>query len=212
MKTALALVLLMFVSACGSLLPKPPPAPSFYALTGTAAGGSATAAAATTAASATVNRPTLVVNPPQAAAGYDSARIIYIRQPHQLQYFAQSEWVDTPARMLAPLLVAALSGSGTFKAVVTSPSAAAAELRLDTEIVRLQQDFDAAGGSAVQFTLRATVVDNVTRKVRGTREFDARVTAGSDAYSGVLAANDAVKNLLAQLTSFCVAAAAATSN
>ena len=203
MNNILALLLLMGLSACSSLLPKPAPPPSFYALD---AGVSVPAVA--TAASA----PTLTVNPPLAAAGYDSARIIYVRKPHQLQYFAQSEWVDTPARMLAPLLVTALQRSGAFKAVVTSPSAAAAELRLDTEIVRLQQDFDGAGGSAVQFTLRATVVDNVTRKVRGTREFDARVTAGSDAYSGVLAANDAVQNLLAQLTSFCAAAATGTAS
>lgn len=201
MKTALALVLLMFVSACGSLLPKPPPAPSFYALTGTAAGGSATAAA-TTAASATANSPTLVVNPPQAAAGYDSARIIYIRQPHQLQYFAQSEWVDTPARMLAPLLVAALSGSGAFKAVVMSPSAATGDLRLDTEIVRLAQRFDGAGGSTVHLTVRATLVDNPTRKVRGTREFDAQVAAGADAYSGVVAANGAVQTVLLAVAAF----------
>ena len=200
MKIILASVLLMGVSACSSLLPKPAPPPSFYALD-----ASVSAPAVASAASA----PTLTVNPPLAAAGYDSARIIYVRKPHQLQYFAQSEWVDTPARMLAPLLVTALQRSGAFKAVVTSPSAAAAELRLDTEIVRLQQDFDGADGSAVQFTLRATLVDNVTRKVLGSREFDARVTAGSDAYSGVLAANSAVQNLLAQLTSFCTAAAAA---
>ena len=160
MKTALAILLLMGLSACGSLLPKPAPPPSFYALNT----GVITAPAAAPAASA----PTLIVNPPQAAAGYDSARIIYVRQPHQLQYFAQSEWVDTPARMLAPLLVTALQMSGAFKAVVSSPSAAAGELRLDTEIVRLQQQFDGAGsGSTVRFTVRATLVDNMTRKVRG---------------------------------------------
>lgn len=200
MKTTLAVVLLTILSACGSLLPKPAPAPSFYALTGGAEGVSPAAAA---------NSPTLVVNPPQAAAGYDSARIIYVRQPHQLQYFAQSEWVDTPARMLAPLLVTALTGSGAFKAVVMSPSAAAGELRLDIEIVRLQQTFDGVGGSSVHLTLRATLVDNLTRKVRGTREFDAQVAAGSDAYGGVVAANRAVQTVLSQVAGFCAATATA---
>lgn len=199
MKTTLAVLLLMGLGACGSLLPKPAPPPSFYALN--------TAVMAATAAPA-ASAPTLVVNPPQAAAGYDSARIIYVRQPHQLQYFAQSEWVDTPARMLAPLLVTALQMSGAFKAVVSSPSAAAGELRLDTEIVRLQQEFDAAGGSAVRFSVRATVVDNQTRKVRGTREFEARVAGGADAYAGVVAANTAVQQVLAQLAAFCAEAAA----
>ncbi len=198
MKIFFAVLLSVAVSACSSLLPKPAPQPAFYALN-----AATSAAAPAPAASA----PTLIVNPTQAAAGYDSSRIIYIRQPHQLQYFAQSEWVDTPARMLAPLLVTALQGSGAFKAVVISPSAAAGEFRLDTEIVRLQQDFDAAGGSTVRFTLRATVVDNVNRKVRGSREFNASVAAGADAYSGVLAANGAVQQVLAQVAAFAAEAA-----
>jgi cholesterol transport system auxiliary component len=124
-----------------------------------------------------------------------------------LQYFSQSEWVDTPARMLAPLLVSALQSSGAFKAVVSMPSGATGAFRLDTEIVRLQQDFDAAGGSTVRFTLRATLLDNLSRKVRGTREFEASVAAGSDAYSGVVAANAAVHTVLADLTKFAAESA-----
>ena len=198
MKIHFAVLLSLAVSACGSLLPKPAPPPAFYALN---------AAPSASAAAPAASAPTLIVYPPQAAAGYDSSRIIYIRQPHQLQYFAQSEWVDTPARMLAPLLVASLQGSGAFKAVVISPSAAAGDLRLDTEIVRLQQDFDSASGSAVRFTLRATLVDNLSRKVRGSREFEASVAAGADAYSGVLAANSAVQQVLLQVATFAADAA-----
>ena len=193
MKILFAALLSLALGACSSLLPKPAQPPSFYALT-------ATVGAPVPAAIASA--PTLVVNPPQAAAGYDSARIIYVRQPHQLQYFSQSEWVDTPARMLAPLLVTALQGSGAFKAVVSSPSAAAGELRLDTEIVQLQQDFDAAGGSTLRFSLRATLVDNTSRKVHGSRQFDASVAGGADAYSGVLAANAAVQQVLLQVAAF----------
>ena len=85
--------------------------------------------------------PTLIVNPPHAAAGFDSPRIIYVREAHKLEYFAHSEWVDPPARMLAPLLVAAVENSGAFRAVVLTPSAAAGDLRLDTEIIRLQHEF-----------------------------------------------------------------------
>jgi len=199
----LLLPLLLTLGACGSLLPKPAPPPAFFALNAVANRPAVAVAVATSA-------PTLIVNPPQAAAGFDSARIIYVRQPHQLQYFAQSEWVDTPARMLAPLLVTALQRGGAFKAVVSSPSAAAGELRLDTEIVRLQQDLDAAGGSAVRFTLRATLVDNLTRKVRGTREFEASVAASADAYAGVVAANSAVQTVLSQVADFAAASAAAS--
>jgi cholesterol transport system auxiliary component len=152
--------------------------------------------------------PTLVVNPSHAAAGFDSRRIIYVREPHRLEYFAHSEWVDTPARMLAPLVVAAVENSAAFRAVVPTPSAVSGDLRLDTEIVRLQQEFGAPP-SQVRFTLRAYLMDNTTRRVLARREFDATVAAASDdPYGGVVAANRAVQIVLEQLAAFCAEAAA----
>jgi len=151
--------------------------------------------------------PTLIVNPPRAAAGFDSQRIVYVREAHKREYFAHSEWIDTPARMLAPLIVVAVENSGTFRAVVLTPSAATGDLRLDTEIVGLQHEFDARP-SRVRFTLRAYVVDNATRRVLAWREFDEAVPAATeDPYGGILAANRAVQTVLGQLADFCTAAA-----
>ncbi len=81
-------------------------------------------------------KPTLLIGLPQADAGFDTARIIYVRAGDRREYFAQSQWIDTPARMLSPLLVATLGASGRFRAVVAEPSTAATDLRLDTRIVR----------------------------------------------------------------------------
>ena len=151
--------------------------------------------------------PTLIVNPPRAAAGFDSQHIVYVREAHKREYFAHSEWIDTPARMLAPLIVVAVENSGTFRAVVLTPSAATGDLRLDTEIVGLQHEFDARP-SRVRFTLRAYVVDNATRRVLAWREFDEAVPAATeDPYGGILAANRAVQAVLGQLADFCTAAA-----
>jgi cholesterol transport system auxiliary component len=204
LSAGLALVLL---AGCGGLLPKPTPQPAFYALESRppAAGTAARPAGEVPRPSA---GPTLVINPPHAAPGFDSQRIIYVREAHKLEYFAHHEWVDTPARMLAPLILAEAQRSGAFHAVVLTPSAAAGDLRLDTEIVRLQQTF---GGvpSQVRFTLRAYVVDNATRKVLASREFDQTVPAATDdPYGGVVAANRAVQGVLEQLARFCADAAA----
>ena len=145
---------------------------------------------------------TLIINPPHAAAGFDSQRIIYVREPHQLDYFAHSEWVDPPARMLGPLLVAVIERTGAFRAVVLTPGAAAGELRLDTEIIRLQHEFQTVP-SRVRFTLRATLVDDRTRRVLDVREFESTVAATSDdPYGGVVAANRAVQGALADLSLF----------
>ena len=192
-------LLLTVAGGCGALFPTTTTTqPSFYSLDSAprAAPGAAPAAA-----------PTLIINPPHAAAGFDSSRIIYVREAHKFEYFSHNEWVDTPARMLAPLIVAAVENSGTFRAVVLTPSAAAGDLRLDTEIVRLQHDFGSQP-SRVRFTLRAYIVDNTTRRVLASREFDETVAAAStDPYGGVVAANRAVQTALEHLASFCAKAA-----
>ena len=152
--------------------------------------------------------PTLVVTEPRAAAGFDSPRMIYLRQPHQLEYFANSEWVDAPARMLAPLLVAALD-AGAFRAVWYAPSAARGDWRLDTELVQLQHEF-AAQPSQVRMVLRAYLVDDANRRVLASRQFEAVVPAPSEGpYGGVIAANEAARQLLADLAAFCAAEVAA---
>jgi cholesterol transport system auxiliary component len=158
----------------------------------------------TTTAALRDQAPTLIVNPTHAAAGFDSPRIVYLREAHRLNYFAHSEWVDPPARMLAPLLVAAIANSGAFRAVVPTPGAASGDLRLDTEIIRLQHEFQSSP-SRVRFTLRATLVDDRTRRVLAWREFEALVPAASeDPYGGVLAANQAVQNVLQDLSQFLI--------
>ena len=194
----------ILAGGCGTLRPKATPPPSFYSLDSPRI---EVQEATHTPGTLPVAAPTLIVNPPHAASGFDSPHIIYVRDPHKLEYFAHSEWVDTPARMLAPLIVAAVERGGSFRAVVLMPNAAAGDLRLDTEIMRLQHDFGSRP-SAVRFTLRAYLMDNLTRRVLAWREFDETVTAASDdPYGGVVAANRAVQAVLEQLASFCAEAA-----
>lgn len=184
---------LLVLGACSALGPSATAPPSFYVLE---------SLASVAPPSMPASAPTLIINPTHAAAGFDSARIIYVREAHRLDYFAHSEWVDPPARMLTPLLVSATESAGAFRAVVATPSAAAADLRLDTEIVRLQHEF-LSRPSRVRFTLRADLVDNKTRRVVARREFDASVAAASeDAYGGVVAANRAVQTTLKELAAF----------
>jgi len=186
------------LAACATLHPAAMPSTAFYALEGAPLGLVPTRLSAA---------PTLMVNPTSAAAGFDSPHIIYVREAHKLEYFAHNEWVDTPARMLAPLLVAALENTGAFRAVLLSPSSASADLRLDTEIIRLQQEF-LTRPSSVRFTLRAYLVDDKTRRVLAWREFDAVVPAASEGpYGGVIAANRAVQTVLEELSAFCAEAA-----
>ncbi len=189
---------MVLASGCSTLLPAPPPQSTYYSLDGIPYEARATSIPSTPIST----KPTMIINIPRAAAGYDSRHIIYTRQAHKLEYFAHSEWVDAPAHMLAPLMMTAVEHSGVFNAVVLSPSNIVGDFRLDTEIVRLQQEFDSQP-SKVRFTLRVYIVNNATRKVIAWREFDETATAKSeDPYGGVVAANQAVQAVLEKLTAF----------
>ena len=151
--------------------------------------------------------PVLAVTVPKARAGFATAQMAYAREPHTLDYYAKNRWVDTPARMLAPLLLEALEQSGVFRAVVQSPGAVAADLRLDTELIRLQQDFTTQP-SRTRLTLRAQLIEVKSNLILATKEFDEPEAAASDnARGGAGAANRALLRVLAQLGEFCAAAA-----
>ncbi len=193
----------LLLAGCSALKPEAsPPPPAFSSLD--APGSSA--APAPRAQRNTGH--TVVVQAPHAAAGYDSQKIIYLRQPHKLEYFAHSEWVDPPARMLAPMIVAALEASGAFRAVVSAPGSASGDLRLETEVLLLQHDFTSSP-SQVRFALRAYLAEEGTRRVVATRDFEAaQPSPGEDPYGGVQAANTAARVVLQKLAEFCAETAA----
>jgi cholesterol transport system auxiliary component len=182
------------LAACGgSLLPKPAAAPARYTLDD----GQAAAASSVPAG------PVVLMATLHALPGFDSPRMLYLRQPQVLEAYAQSEWVDTPVQMLAPLLQRALLGSGAFAAVLQAPSAARADWQLEVELVRLQQDF-MQSPSRTRLTLRAVLVHSLTRKVIGAREFDESVAATSeDAAGGAHAARQAAVQAVTALARFC---------
>ena len=201
-RRCIAVLMLAALSGCGTFNPATRPQPAFYSL------DSLPPEQPVSRIAASVTLPTLIVNPTHAASGLDSKHIIYVRQAHQPERYAHSEWNDTPARMLTPLVITTIARRGAFRAVVPTPSAAAGELRLDSEIIRLQLDAGTSPGR-VRFTLRSYLVDNTTRKVLAWREFDERVVVPSEDPRGtVIAANQAVRAALAKLADFCIETAA----
>ncbi|HXU94053.1 MAG TPA: ABC-type transport auxiliary lipoprotein family protein [Gallionella sp.] len=189
-----AILLLVVLGGCSVLPPQLPP-DNIYLLEATAP--------PVHPVSAAKRNLVIAVGMPRARAGFDSARMIWVRQPHGLEVYSRNRWADTPARMLEPLIKQTLERSGAFQAVVPSPSRVSAALRLDTELVRLQQDFTVKP-SEVRFTLGAQLIDVSTQRVIATAEFDETEKCESeDAYGGVLAANRALERLLVRLAAFC---------
>jgi cholesterol transport system auxiliary component len=194
-----------FLGGCSSLLPPPPPPDSIYLLETKIATISPPATLPDAIRSSQPKRGlVLAVSMPRARAGFDTAQMIWVQQAYGLKVYSRNRWADTPARMLAPQITQALERSGEFQAVVQSPSAVLSNLRLDTEIIRLQQDFSVQP-SRVQFTLGAQLIDIGTQRVIASAEFDETENAETEnAYGGVRAANLALERLLSKLAAFCV--------
>lgn len=146
---------------------------------------------------------TLLVSTPSAISGFDTTRMLFMRTPYVLEYYRDSQWVDTPARMMLPLLVRSLETEQSFAAVIAANiSPTLGQFRLDTQVLRLQQEFFEVP-SQVRFALRAQLFDMQQRSAVATKVFEVVETAPSeDAEGGVLATNRAVKRLFSQLAAF----------
>jgi cholesterol transport system auxiliary component len=150
--------------------------------------------------------PSLFVPQPVVRGGLDSRRMVYVARPYELSYFARNEWADTPARMLHPLIVQALETNGAFRAVVSASNAVASDLRLDTELLALQQEF-LERPSVARVAIRAQLVDLSSRRVLATEVLEAEELAPTDdPYGGVIALNRALARVLEDLAAFAARA------
>ena len=158
--------------------------------------------AAPAQASQPKQRPVILVEIPTAAAAYDSTHMVYVRQPQTQEAYANSAWADTPARLLAPLLATQLQQSGVFAAVLLAPSAGKPDLRLDTTILRLEQDF-LQTPSVVRLDMQFTLMDSSSHTVLAWRRAHIEQTAMSDdARGGAQASNAAVQAALREGADF----------
>ncbi len=152
---------------------------------------------------------TVEVGTPRAAPGFDTQRIAYVERPYSIDYYSRGEWADTPARMIGSLVARALDATGAFAAVVEAPTSVQAALRVDLELVRLQQDFTVAPSRA-DLAIRVQVVDVRGRRVLATLLVEETEPAATqDAYGGVAAANSASKRAIERIVALVVREAAA---
>lgn len=147
----------------------------------------------------------LLVSSPVAAPSYQTKDMQYVQQPYQLSQFARHAWVSPPAEMLAPLLVQTLRNTGRFYAVVSPPYAGLTDLRLDTKLLALYQEFQGRS-SQVVMEVQVDLIDVNHSQLLKSQQFSAHVNAPENTpYGGVVAANQAVREILGQIASFMLA-------
>ena len=142
----------------------------------------------------------LELRPVQAAPGFLTDRMLYTRQPSQVEFYSQSRWLDVPSRMIDTHLLERLSRAGVATVVVAG-APVGSQYRLDVTAFRLLQQFD-GDESLVAVSFDAALFDTQARRQLALRSFDAREPAGGDARSGVAAANSALARTLDELVRF----------
>ena len=147
--------------------------------------------------------PVLLVSASRAGPGLSGPRMAYLDRPNRLRYFARSQWVEPPARLLAPLLARALERTGRFQAVTELAVGSAPGLRLESQLVTLQQEFTGRP-SRLRVALRLELIDVANHRVLGTREIEASEPAPTeDPAGGAAAAGVAVGRALAEAAGWC---------
>lgn len=152
----------------------------------------------------------LLLARPQAEAGADTRGIAYRTAPHQIRYYTRSRWADTPPRMLAAVLAAALERSGLFAAVVDD-GRLAADYLLTTQLLRLEQIVTEDGAGAFLLRLRMQLIRLPERSLLGSWLIETQApTTADDAAAGVAAANQALAQAVVEaLRSIATAVGAA---
>ena len=137
---------------------------------------------------------------PTSAPAYSSSRMAYIETPYKVDYFAQNEWADSPARMLKSSLTQYLGECGLFRFVYADSGGIDDGLRLDSDIVELAQVFS-SDSSEVHLSIRFALVDVPRREMLMNRTFSVTEPAAArDPYAGVVATNKALQRIFAELT------------
>jgi len=149
-------------------------------------------------------RKVLLITTPTAVPAYKTDKMAYMKKPYHIQYYAENKWVGQPAKLLTPLIVSSLEQTNHFRSIVATPYTGDADYRIDTTLLKLEQNF-MDNPSEVELSARFSVIDNQKQRLIASKTIDTIATApGNDPYSGVIAANRAVADMLGKMSQFVV--------
>lgn len=141
---------------------------------------------------------------PSVISVYNTTDMAYSSFAYQIAYFVKSSWAATPGQMLQPLMVQTLQNTKHFATVVSALGVGQYNYTLNTQLLQFQQDFT-GGHNVFKLHARLQLVSAGTNQLVASKDIVIDVPAPQDnAYGGVVAANRAVRDMLAELATFCI--------
>lgn len=83
----------------------------------------------------------LLITPTEAVNGYQTNEMRYSKEAYTLSSFTKNNWVSPPANMLYSLLIQSFRHCGYFSAISSGNYISKTTYRLDTQLLKLQQNF-----------------------------------------------------------------------
>lgn len=150
----------------------------------------------------------LVVEVPSTSGALDTDRIAVKPSPYAVEYLPGVRWVDPAPEHLQLLLARSLQGTGRFALVSGEGARTDPDWYLATDLQAFQVEFGPDGTPRATVRLRATVISDLDRDVRGARSFEATVpAAGTSAAEVVPAFDRALGEVLRAATDWTAATA-----
>lgn len=183
----LAIVLLLLLSGCGSLLPERT-AQSYYRFDDG------------TPSPATRPQPlahALVIAPISSNAVGNAYGMLYSRSSGERAYYQYNEWTDRPTLRVAQLLLERIEARHAFVSVARLGSGVSGDILVNVVVDDVVHDLSGGASGVGRISVIVEVVDRRQRKILGRRTFSESTPAqAANAAAGAAAINRAVTTFL----------------
>lgn len=127
--------------------------------------------------------------------------IAYQVNAYEVNYFVESRWQSFPSTMIVTALAKTLDSSGVFNAVVIAPPyVGPVDQEVTVNLLNLVQVFTAdLKDSSEHLTVQLALSNGRTGYLQSVKTFDITVKAGRTPESGVIAANQALQQMLPEM-------------
>lgn len=146
----------------------------------------------------------LLVMAPETGAVYNTSKMAYSLQAHEIAWYSKNQWGATPSQMLHPLIIATLQNTHFFRTVITPPGSNQNTWILRTHILTLLQDFTNTP-ARLRMSVRVTLVNALNNHAIATATFSHAIPMQQPTpRAGVAAANQATVLILRDISKFVV--------
>lgn len=148
--------------------------------------------------------PSIYISIPESVANLETQDMFYTKIPYTTNAFVHNDWSAAPSTMLYPLIVQSIESTKAFHVVGAGTHSESFHYRLNTEIIKLEQNF-LVKPSRLEMIVSAVVTDSNNIKPIASKLFEYHIACPSDTpYGGAIAANRATKQFTHDLSRFTV--------